>query len=178
VGYALTWALVFIAVYNYGSTNIPADIIMALAYGLADAVASGDMAADMQNPDQSINPDYLENNPITPPTDTNKQPHWYTTPEALSMLAKAKTPFEFGIALHMLQDSFSHWQKLGEPDSALGIWSGHLLNDISVIFGGKSIDNYDPNNNPIDAAMLKAMQDEIDEYVRKLVQIWETHVPI
>jgi hypothetical protein len=140
------------------------------------------MAADMKNLDGTINFTYASDNPITPPitiVDTNTgerfediNPHWYTTPEAVEDMHSAENPFDFGIASHEYQDSFSHWQKLGEPETAMGIWGGHLVNDITTPLGlSESIDNYSINN-PIDQAMTSGYTTLVGNFVTDQVYQW------
>lgn len=55
---------------------------------------------------------------------------------------------EFGAALHGYQDSFSHYQKLGQPGTLGEIWEAHKQNQLDTGFGfffAKTIDNYDPS---------------------------------
>jgi len=145
---------------------------MAFATNLAAEVATGDMAADAQNPDGSVNVEYLYNQPLTCPTYVMpgtfgnpepaeyRTPHWYTTPEAEYELANNRNPFEFGVAMHQYQDSFSHWQKLGKPATPQGIWAGHFGDNITSDrgFGTRaSIDTFNPTEDTIDQAMLTGM---------------------
>jgi hypothetical protein len=72
-------------------------------------------------------------------------------------LEEAKNPFDFGIAMHKYQDSFSHWQKLGKPDTPLGIWAGHFNNNLPW---NKKVDTFDLRRGAykdIDWAMWKGM---------------------
>lgn len=136
---------------------------MAFANKLAAEVARGDMAADVQNPDGSINPEYSDNSPLNPPCyeSSNVTPHWYTTPEAQQALEHSETPFDFGIAMHKYQDSFSHWQKLGKPSDAEGIYEGHIANNYLASKGyDEKIDTYDTSQGKYkeyDLAMLNGM---------------------
>jgi hypothetical protein len=86
-------------------------------------------------------------------------PHWFTTPQAETALKEAKNPFDFGIAMHKYQDSFSHWQKLGKPDTPLGIYSGHFWNNFEGNVN-KKVDTFDLRRGAykdIDWAMWKGM---------------------
>jgi hypothetical protein len=151
---------------------------MAFANNLVAEVVRGDMAADVMNPDGSTNLNYAYNQPVTCPgyvtheigpgyytTTEYRTPHWYTTSEAESDLQNSSDdpfddPFGFGVAMHEYQDSFSHWQKLGEPATPQGIWAGHAGNQYTSLTGGESIDHYDPTQGQykdIDQAMLTGM---------------------
>jgi hypothetical protein len=141
---------------------------------LGNQVASGDMAADMMNLDLSMNSDYAENNPIVRPSADNKAPHWYTTAEAEDQLKAAQNPFDFGVALHKYQDSYSHWQKLGEPDDPGAIWDAHLGNQVSSRTGQDiSVDIFSPRSSTrygiIDAWMTSNMKGVVSEYSNNYV---------
>jgi RHS repeat-associated protein len=157
--------------------------IRAFADYMALTIATGDMAADAKNPDGSFNVEHISNNPITPPIRIedpvsgevwfqSRAPHWYTTPEAESALSSADNPFDFGIAMHMYQDSHSHWQKLGQPDTPIGIWFGHFL-DLPNKGTSQSVDNFDPLNNSIDAAMMEGMTTPIETFVISQICNWK-----
>jgi hypothetical protein len=146
---------------------IPPAFLRNFAANLASEVANGDMAADALRVENGVvksAPEYFRaNNPVRPPgteaPDLNIAPHWYTTPEAQKDLASnTRNPFKFGVAMHEYQDSFSHWQKLGKPDTPQGIHVLHFKNQ----FEGKkkNIDKFDPINGTykdIDGAMLTGM---------------------
>jgi hypothetical protein len=80
-----------------------------------------------------------------------------------------ENPFDFGIALHKYQDSFSHWQKLGEPDTAYEIWERHANNNIKW---GDKVDEYKTEQNPdwvkIDCETENGMRTYIVDYVDRL----------
>jgi RHS repeat-associated protein len=144
---------------------------------LASEVVRGDMAADSLNPDGTINPNYLYMNSLTPPIsislcDKNiideKSPSWYTTPEAEENLNNAKTPFEFGIASHEYQDSFSRWQKLGEPDTPIETW---LKSGWNAIRHGNINDRYEVDN-PIDFTMTNGYTVYVNSFVQTKANQW------
>jgi RHS repeat-associated protein len=154
--------------------------LKAFSNNLASEVVRGDMAADSLNPDGTINPNYLYMNSLTPPVYVSiggktiideKSPSWYTTPEAIEDLNKADNPFDFGIASHEYQDSFSHWQKLGKPDTPPEIWQRSALDIINKVTGATSIDDYSLEN-PIDRAMNNGYKVYVDSFVRNQVEKW------
>ena len=164
VHYELTYEVVYdislATAQDYGYSEHRA---MAFAYNLASEVGRGDMAADVANPDGSLNFTYRENSPLNPPSfePNNVAPHWYTTPEAQQTLESADASFDFGVAMHEYQDSFSHWQKLGMPSDAEGIYEGHAANNYLASKGyDEKIDTYNPlegKYKEYDSAMLNGM---------------------
>jgi RHS repeat-associated protein len=160
--------------------------LRAFADYMASGIATGDMAADAQKPDGSVDLNYIYNEPLSPPGYTPagdpvvgggyqlseaKNPHWYTTREATDALNAAENPFDFGIAMHKYQDSYSHWQKLGKPDSPIGIWWAHAK-DLPNRNTPQSVDYFDPTNNPIDAAMQAGMTYKIETFTNYMINHW------
>ena len=164
--------------------------INAFADLLASEVVRGDMAADSMNPDGTINLDYIYMNPISPPgyvTTSDsilnskiieiKNSHWYTTPEAAEDMQNSDNPFDFGIASHEYQDLFSHWQKLGEPDTPIGIWVAHALNNpYKLIEDTRGVDYFEPGtateDRRIDNAMVNGYTSLVDSFVRTQINNW------
>lgn len=165
--------------------------INAFSDSLALEVVRGDMAADSMNPDGTINLGYIYMNPISPPGYVTmsdsilnskiieiKNPHWYTTPEAAEDMQNAENPFDFGIASHEYQDSFSHWQKLGEPDTSIGIWVvAHALNNpYKLIDDTRGVDYFEPGtateDRRIDSAMMNGYTSLVDSFVRTQINNW------
>jgi RHS repeat-associated protein len=183
VHYDLTYQIVHDIAMNVADEEGWAlEEIRAFADYMALTIATGDMAADAQNPDGSFNVEHISNNPATPPIRIedpvsgevwfqSRAPHWYTTPEAESALSGADNPFEFGIAMHMYQDSHSHWQKLGQPDTPIGIWSGHFINNFGY-FEDTRVDFFDPSNNAIDASMVSGMTTHIQNFTYYMIDRW------
>jgi RHS repeat-associated protein len=120
---------------------------------------------------------------VTVPTTS----HWYTTPEAEKALESADTPEEFGRAMHAYQDSYSHWQKLGEPQTPGEIWNGHAGNDwalgcvhLPACDPHNSIDYFDPVENPvnpdwadIDKNMREGMKVYVLGFVKRQLGNWD-----
>jgi RHS repeat-associated protein len=164
--------------------------LKAFANYLASEVVRGDMAADSMNPDGTINLDYIYNEPLSPPMYIplgdieegttwveSKAPYWYTTPEAIADIKNANNPFDFGIASHEYQDSFAHWQKLGQPDTPLGIWAAHALNNpYKLINPTLSVDYFEPGtateDRRIDSAMMNGYTGLVDSFVRTQINNW------
>ena len=131
----------------------------------SNQVVIGDMAADSQTPDGNplVTLQSLLDVPVFSPNIFYVQPHWYTTPQAEEALAEATNPYDFGYSLHKYQDSFAHWQKLGKPDTALGIYALHAR-DIVNKNTPVSID-YFSYTNTIDQNMLTGMRNAIEQFL-------------
>ena len=152
--------------------------INAFSDSIASEVARGDMAADSLNLDGTVNLDYLSMNSLTPPIQISicgnnildkKSPSWFTTPDAIDNMDKADNAFEFGIASHEYQDSFAHWQKLGEPSTPIEIWAKSGWNALT---GGNNIDTYNLDN-PIDLAMTNGYTVHVNPFIQSQAINWK-----
>ena len=108
---------------------------------------------------------------------TSKTAHWHTTEEAKNAVAEADIPTELGQSIHVYQDSYSHWQKLGEPDTSGEIWDKHATNQIETLrcrytpmcdVGSVYIDDYDPRRDPIDQSLEKNLPIDVGPYVKQM----------
>jgi hypothetical protein len=180
----LTYKFVYQAAYAASQARGAPDMVAdGFASSLAKIVAGGNLAADSQKMDAPGEVEWAEEyfreynsfrRPGSEMPGISIAPHWYTTAEAEAALKAARAPFDFGVALHKYQDSFSHWQKLGKPDSAGEIWERHANNEagrfICACTPGCNpddidIDHYNPAND-IDAAMTAGTKQYIEDYVK------------
>ncbi len=175
----LTYQIVHDAAINIADEmGFDPNQINAFSDSIASEVARGDMAADSLNLDETVNFDYLSMNSLTPPIQISiggcsiideKSPSWFTTPEALENMDKADNAFEFGIASHEYQDSFSHWQKLGEPSTPIEIWAKSGWNALTA---GNNIDTYNLDN-PIDLAMTNGYTVHVNPFIQSQAINWK-----
>ena len=181
--YQMTYAAAFQQAMNNNSYNY--EQAMVFATSLAGQVAQADLDVDsfskrpqdtsvLRPGEYTISTEYG-----TISIDNGNTPHWWTTPEAESVLNSAETTGDFGRAMHGYQDSYSHWQKTGNPGTPGEIWDGHFANNRFKVceFGfcdvHSGLDNYDPKNNPYHpwwANIDNEMRDGMKPYIRDFVE--------